>query len=109
LLPDSSVLDVDNKDDILIGILNNSGIYISLLGYTSPNNVFSSVHLTGGLWNGKSTYFEMKDPFEDQKIDDHDDNDRHVSPEPGTILLLRTGLLVAGGPLRRQLKKNWQS
>ncbi len=108
-LSDSSVKDVDAKDDILIGILNNSGTYVNLSGYTGPNNVFSSLHLTGGLWNGKSTYFEMDDPFENETNDDHDDDDSHVTPEPSSILLLGTGLVAAGGFLRRLLGNNRQS
>ncbi len=110
LLPDPNVKDVDTKDDILIGILNNSGTYLSLWGYTGPNNVFSSLHLTGGLWDGKSTYFEMKDPFEDDNDrGGEDDDQKNVTPEPGSILLLGTGLVVSAGLVRRQLEKNCQS
>jgi len=111
LLSDVSVKDVDSKDNILVGILNNSGTYLSLSGYTGPNSAFSSLHLTGGLWNGQSTYFEMDDPFEhDTKhVDGDDDDSGQVTPEPGSMLLLGTGLAFVGGLLRRQLRNNCQT
>jgi len=104
---DSSVKDLDSKDEILIGILNESGHYVTLTGYTGPNNVFSPIHLPTGLYDGKSTYFEIHDPFEDDKGkddgDDDDDNHNSVTPEPSSLLLLGTGALVLGGLIRRKL------
>jgi hypothetical protein len=108
---DSSVKDLDSKDEILIGILNESGHYITSTGYGGPNNVFSSVDLSTGLYNGKSTYFEIHDPFEDDKGkddgDDDDDDDDHksVTPEPSSLLLLGTSTVVLGGIIRRKLGK----
>jgi hypothetical protein len=119
LLSDSSVKEVGSQGDILVGIQNNSGSYLNLNGHTGPNDIFSGIHLTGGLGDGKSTYFEVTDPFGDSndKNDkgdcDEKDGDskscedgggaKGVTPEPGSIMLLGTGLMILGGTLRRKL------
>jgi hypothetical protein len=98
ILSDTGVSDVDTKDDVLIGIQNNSGSNFNLSGYTGPSGAFSGIHLSGILGNGKSTYFETTDPLEnDGNGNDSDDDDgssqKCVTPEPATILLLASGLI----------------
>jgi PEP-CTERM motif-containing protein len=118
VLFDQNVKGVHNHGDILVGLLNNSGSYFNLNGYSGPNSIFSGIHLTGGLGDGKSTYFEVTDPFGDgndyydkEDCDDKDGDSKScedgggkgVTPEPGSIMLLGTGLVVLGGTLRRKL------
>ncbi|MGH9678490.1 MAG: PEP-CTERM sorting domain-containing protein [Candidatus Acidiferrales bacterium] len=112
---DHSMKPVNDQGDVLFGIQNNSGSYFDLTGYKGPNNIFSGIHLTGGLDDGKSTYFETDGSFddndgEDDKSFDHKDGDsngycdtKSVTPEPSSILLLGTGLIALWGVLRRKL------
>jgi len=105
LLSDPSLKDADSKDDVYIGMLNHSGKYIGLGNFTGPNNAFWGLHLTGGLADGESTYFEMKDPLEDDNDQGgEDDDNKNVTPEPGSMLLLGTGLIAVGGLLKQQRK-----
>jgi hypothetical protein len=104
LLFDPNIKDVDGQEDILVGIQNSSGSYLSLSDYKGSYKALSGIHLTGGLSDGKSAYYVTKDSSEldDEKKED-DDEDEHVTPEPGSMLLLGTGLAVLGGILRRKL------
>ena len=54
LLSDPNVPDVDNQEDILVGIKNDSGSYMNLDGYKGPNDIFSSICLTVALKMGKA-------------------------------------------------------
>lgn len=117
---DNIVKHVDSQGDVLVGIQNNSGSNKKLAGYIGPDNSFSGIHLTGGHGDGKSTNFEWadlsgndKDQNEKKDCDDKDwdgkscsdggSGFKSVTPEPGSILLLGTGLVVLGGVLRRKL------
>jgi hypothetical protein len=103
LLTNSNAKDIDDKEDIFIGIKNNSGHYIDLASFNGPDGPFPGLHLTGGLWDKNYAYFEMKDPFEhDDGKDDDDDDGMKVTPEPGSMVLLGTGLVALGGVLRRR-------
>ena len=106
LLSDPNTKDVDDQEDILVGIQNNSGSYLSLSYYKGSDDAFSGIHLTGGLDDGKRTYLVTKDSYEsgDGEGEYGDDgNGWHVTPEPGSIVLLGTGLVVLSGILRRKL------
>ena len=61
LLSDPNVSDVDNQENILVRIKNDSGSYENLDRYKGPNDIFSGSHPTGGLKDGESTYFTVKD------------------------------------------------
>ena len=117
----------------MVGILNSSGPNINLSGYSGPDSTFSSIHLTAGLGDGKSTYFTWANPSDGGDDDDNkdcdgkdsddksckadcdkkdsdgescgDDDEGHksVTPEPASIMLLGTGLVVLGGIVRRRL------
>jgi hypothetical protein len=104
LLFDQNIMDVDSQEDILVGIQNSSGSYLSLSDCKGSYKAFSGIHLMGGLSDGKSAHFVTKDSSEsaNEKTED-DDQDEHVTPEPGSLVLLGTGLMLLGGILRRKL------
>jgi hypothetical protein len=119
VLFDQNVKGVDSHGDILVGLQNKSGSYVNLNGYSGPNSIFSGIHMTGGLRDGQSTYYEVTDQHGDGN-DNHDKEDcddkdgdskscedgggpKGATPEPGSIMLLGTGLVILGGTLRRKL------
>ena len=110
ILFDQNVKDVDGQENVLVGIQNNSGSYINLAGYNGPNKIFSGIHLGGGLGDRKSTYLVIKDSGEhddgkddDNERDEEDGPRKMHTPEPSSMALLGTGIMVLGGILRRRL------
>jgi hypothetical protein len=115
----------------MVGIQNSSGPNIILSGHSGPDSIFSGIHLTGSLGDGKSTSFMWSQPFGggdynkdcddknsegssckadcDKKGSDgkscggDDEGHKSVTPEPASIMLLGTGLVVLGGVVRRKL------
>jgi hypothetical protein len=132
ILFDQSVQAAEGQASILDGIQNDSRSYVNLASYTAPNSISSGVQLTGGLGAGKGTYFLWANPSgggddnkdcdgkdsdsesckkddcdkkdsDSESCKDDDEGGKNVTPEPASIMLLGTGLLVLGGVVRRKL------
>jgi hypothetical protein len=104
-----------------VDIKGGLGLHLDLSHYTGSTSTSSDFHPKGDLEDGKSTYFETTDTSGDDgdKADKEDCGDKGgegesceddveggpkgVTPEPGSIMLLGTGLVVMGGALRRKL------
>lgn len=95
LLFDPNVKDVDTNEMILVGVQNNSG-------YSIPSFTWDGISFPG-LANGAHTYLELKDSFDYGELGDSGKgDDQPTTPEPTSLALLGTGLVVLCLILRRR-------